>query len=194
VAPEYDLELARSLLADAGYPEGRGLPELELVLSKPQRAHAGTVISAAAADLGARLRIRTVDTALLPSDLEGCHLWLSGWTADYPDPDGIFRGLLRGAWPFYRDEEIDEILVTARSLGDQAERLRLYHQVDRLWVSEHAAILPLSYSRAMIARRPWVEGLGATPLSHARLDAVVIGDRDRSAVPVPDEPQAVESQ
>jgi ABC-type transport system substrate-binding protein len=85
------------------------------------------------------------------------------------------------------------MLVEARSLGNQGERLRLYHEIDNLWVSKHAAILPLSYSRAMIARRPWLEGLGATPLSHARLDAVVVR-RQSAVVQVPDEPQPVESQ
>jgi ABC-type transport system substrate-binding protein/class 3 adenylate cyclase len=192
VAPEYDLELARRLLADAGYPEGRGLPELELVLSKPNRAHAGKVLTEAAADLGARVQIRQIEGALTSADIQDAHLWLSGWTADYPDPDGFFRGLFRSKWPFYRDEEIDEMLVQARSLVDQGERLRIYHDVDRLWVTEHAGILPLSYSRAMFARRPWLEGLGATPLSQARMDAVVVR-RDSAAVEVPDEAEALQS-
>jgi ABC-type oligopeptide transport system substrate-binding subunit len=127
------------------------------------------------------------------AQIEGAALWLSGWTADYPDPDGFFRGLFNGKWPFYRDEEIEEMLVEARSLGNQGERLRIYHDVDRLWVSEHAGILPLSYSRAMFARRPWLEGLGATPLSQARMDAVVVR-RDASApVELPDEAEALQS-
>lgn len=191
VAPEYDLELARSLLAEAGYPEGRGLPELELVLAKSHRAHAGTVLTEAAAELGARVSIREISGPIDTPEIAGADLWLGGWTADYPDPDGFFRGLFRGPWPFYRDEEIEEMLAEARSLGNQDERLRIYHEVDRLWVSEHAAILPLSYSRAMLARRPWVEGLGATPLSQARLDAVVVR-RESAAVQVPDEAEALQ--
>jgi len=192
VAPDYDLELARRLLAEAGYPDGRGLPELELALAKSHRAHAGSVLTEGYANLGARIRIREVEGATGPSDVGDSDLWLGGWTADYPDPDGFFRGLFRIAWPFYRDEEIEELLTEARSLKDQGERLRLYHEVDRLWVSEHAAILPLSYSRAMLARRPWVQGLGATPLSQARLDAIVVR-RESAQVQVPDEAEALQS-
>jgi oligopeptide transport system substrate-binding protein len=194
VAPEYDLDLARRLLAEAGYPEGKGLPELELALDKTHRGHAGDALIDGYASLGARIRVREVEGATGPADIGDSELWLAGWTADYPDPDGFFRGLFRMAWPFYRDEELEELLGEARSLKDQGERLRIYHEVDRLWVSEHAAILPLSYSRAMIARRPWIEGLGATPLSQARLDAVVVRRESAPAVEIPDEAEALERE
>jgi hypothetical protein len=52
--------------------------------------------------------------------------------------------------------------------------MRLYHEVDRLWVSEHAAVLPLFYGRTMLLRRPWVEGLWANPLTKVQLDQVVV--------------------
>ena len=52
--------------------------------------------------------------------------------------------------------------------------MRLYHDVDRLWVAEHAAILPLFYNRRMLVRRPWVEGLWANPLTQAQLDRAVV--------------------
>ena len=71
--------------------------------------------------------------------------------------------------------------------------MRLYHEIDRLWVSEHAAMLPLAYGRSAIVRRPWIKGFWANPLSKASLDRVVVSKRERSAVAVPDEPQAVES-
>jgi hypothetical protein len=70
--------------------------------------------------------------------------------------------------------------------------MRHYHEIDRLWVAEHAAVLPLAYGRSVALHRPWVEGFWSNPLSKASLDQVVI--TDRSAVSVPDEPEPVESQ
>ena len=76
---------------------------------------------------------------------------------------------------------------------DQGERMRVYHEVDRLWVGEHAAILPIAYARSILLRRPWIEGLWASPLSRAHLDTVVVGDSaaatpaEPAVVPVPDE-------
>jgi ABC-type transport system substrate-binding protein/class 3 adenylate cyclase len=177
VAPDYDLDLAKRLLAEAGYPEGRGLPELTVLMG-------GTLMAATSAAeqltehwaaLGARVRVNAVDMHLWASHMTDEQMWVSGWTADYPDPDGFFKGLFQATdWPFYRDAQIDELLTQARSLRDQNERMRLYHEVDRLWVSEHAAVLPLFYGRTMLVRRPWVEGLWANPLTKVQLDQVVV--------------------
>ena len=177
IAPAYDPELARHLLAEAGYPEGRGLPELRLVIGGTAGAahERGELLVEQWAALGARVQLNVVGTHLWSSHLTDEQMWVSGWTADYPDPDGFFRGLFQATgWPFYRDAEIEDLLTRARSLRDQGERMRLYHDVDRLWVAEHAAILPLFYGRTMLARRPWVEGLWANPITKAQFDQVVV--------------------
>jgi len=191
VGPEYDLELAKKLLADAGYPEGRGLPELKMLLPR-WLAPVADLLQDQVSRIGARLEFRLQERKFWSDALSDEDLWISGFGADYPDPDGFFRGLFREPFPFYRDDEIDELLVQSRSLGNQPERLRLYHEIDRLWVAEHAAVLPLAYSRSVALHRPWVEGFWANPLSKASLDQVVI--KDRSAVAVPDEAEAVESK
>jgi ABC-type transport system substrate-binding protein/class 3 adenylate cyclase len=191
VGPEYDLELAKKLLADAGYPEGRGLPELKMLLPR-WLAPVAELLRDQIGAVGARLDFRLQERKFWSDALSDEDLWITGFGADYPDPDGFFRGLFREPYPFYRDDEIDELLVQARSLGNQPERLRLYHEIDRLWVAEHAAVLPLAYSRSVALHRPWVEGFWANPLSKASLDQVVI--KDRSAVAIPDEAEAVESK
>jgi ABC-type transport system substrate-binding protein/class 3 adenylate cyclase len=194
VGPAYDVELARSLLDQAGYPNGNGLPEVEFAV--PHWLDGGPIVEQWEA-IGARVRIETVRGPIDSCDVQDSHLWLSGWTADYPDPDGFFRGLLRSGWPFYRDEEIAELLEQARSLQDQGERMRLYHEIDRLWVAEHAAILPIAYPRALLLWRPWVERLWANPLSRAHLDeVVVVREREEapSAIQLPDEPQPLEGE
>jgi ABC-type transport system substrate-binding protein/class 3 adenylate cyclase len=197
VGLEYDLDKARALLDEAGHPGGKGLPELTMVvphwlqpveplaeLWKPIGAHVNMVASPGHVDWDV---------------LRDAHMWWTGWTADYPDPDGFFRGLLMlGQWPFYRDDDILELLEHGRSLRDQGERMRVYHEVDQRWVGEHAAVLPIAYPRSILLRRPWVKGLWASPLSRAHLDTVVVGERtertvelaesaESSAVPVPDE-------
>jgi ABC-type transport system substrate-binding protein len=182
VAPQYNVELARELLAEAGYPDGKGLPELTIVAS--QWHEFADRLAEQWAEIGARVKVRRVKGHLWASSLDEGEMWLSGWTADYPDPDGFFRGLFYATgWPFYRDAEIEDLLEQARSLRNQGERMRLYHEIDRLWVAEHAAILPLFYGRTALLTRPHVQGLWANPISKAQLDQVVVrrGDPDTPA-------------
>jgi ABC-type transport system substrate-binding protein len=191
VAPDHDLELARGFLADAGYPEGRGLPQLELVID-PSLEGVERLVEQWA-ELGVRVSVRRTDGHLWSEGLGSAHFWVSWFAADYPDPDGFFRGLLTSDWPFYVDDDIEELLERARSLGNQDERMRLYHELDRLWVAEHAAILPLAYGRSIIVRRPWIEGFWANPLSKASIERVVVRPRSE-LVAVPDEPEALERE
>jgi ABC-type transport system substrate-binding protein len=93
--------------------------------------------------------------------------------ADLPDPYGMLDGLLQ-VTTLYRDAEIMELLERARSGLDQGERMRLYRDAERLWIAERAAVVPVAYLRHTLVRRPWVEGLWATPLSNGSLDEVVV--------------------
>jgi oligopeptide transport system substrate-binding protein len=177
---DHNLERARTLLEQAGYPDGKGFPEVTVLVPKH-----GRYFEALQEQWGALgIRIKEADTAAgrpKPHDIGEEHdLWLSGWSADYPDPDGVFRGFMRSGWPFYSDEEVEELLERARSAANQGERLRLFHELDRLWVNEHAAIVPVAYGRAMVVRRPWVKGVWVNPLQRAHLDQVVV-ERDESA-------------
>ena len=143
---DHDLERARALLEQAGYPDGKGFPEVTVLVPTDGRYFAALEEQWAA--LGVRLKESKAKGPKhhpKPGHVGEEHdLWLSGWSADFPDPDGVFRGFLRGGWPFYFDEEIEELLDRARSATDQGERMRLYHELDRLWVNEHVAIVPVS--------------------------------------------------
>lgn len=181
IALEHDPQLARDLLARAGYPGGQGLPELELVV--PAWVSDPTPLVSQWETIGARVRVQQkgAKEGIWGSSVADSDLWLSGWTADFPDPDGFFRGLfMRDEGPFHTDEELEELLLRARSLQDQGERMRLYHELDRLWVNERAAILPLSYGRVMLLSRPWVHGLATNALARTSFDRVSI---DRRAGP-----------
>jgi len=195
VALPYDPELARQLLADAGYPDGKGLPPLTIVASTWSE-FADRLAEQWAEVLNARVEVKPTKKHLWSTDLGDAEMWLSGWTADYPDPDGFFRGLFYATrWPFYLDEEIEGLLDRARSLQNQGERMKLYHELDRLWVHDHAAILPLFYGRTTVVRRPWIEGIWTTPLTRLQLDEAIVHPRDRQTEPEREpEPAAAAAQ
>jgi ABC-type transport system substrate-binding protein/class 3 adenylate cyclase len=173
----YDLELARRLLAEAGYPGGRDLPELTLVA---RFEDSGLAAARQWAELGARVRVEPLPRGA--SKAAEAHFAFDGWEADYPDPDGFFREIFEGtAVPLHRDAEVESLLAQARSLADRQARIRLFNEVERLWITEQAALLPIVYLRRTVLRRPWVDGFWASPFSTSPLDQVVVRPRTDSA-------------
>ena len=92
---EYDLERARALLAEAGYPGGKGLPEINLVV--PHWLQPVEPIAELWRPIGAHVKVVPNRGHVDCEFIAGAHMWWSGWTADYPDPDGFFRGFLTRA-------------------------------------------------------------------------------------------------
>jgi ABC-type transport system substrate-binding protein len=190
IAPGFNLELARKLLADAGYPGGQGLPEIRVA---GPAWWEGSGIEEQWAALGARVTVDITSSghSCSPPEARDAHAWVAGWTADYPDPDGFYRGLFAARnWPFHLDEEIMGLFTSARASRDRDERLRAFRELERLWAGERAAVLALSYSRSLLLRRPWLHALSANPMSGLHLEEVVI-ERPESSPPPPDVGDAI---
>jgi oligopeptide transport system substrate-binding protein len=166
----YDPDAARKLLADAGYPNGKGLPELRMILSRSNNPEPFVELLA---EVGIRVAVTVAEGPVGPHDLGESDLWVTGWTADYPDPEGLFQGFFEG-WPHYRDEETEDLLERVRASQVQPERMRLLHELDRLWVGENVSVVPLLYPRNRLLRRPWIEDAWANPLWGASLDTLVV--------------------
>ncbi len=103
------------------------------------------------------------------------HLWFSGWSADYPDPDTFLRvGLsqYRRNWPKLPYEEL---LETARRITDQPRRMLLYRQADRM-VIEDALVMPMAYGVEHSLVKPWVKRYPLSPFGAPLWkDVVIVG-------------------
>ncbi len=126
VGPEYDLEQAAELLAEAGYPDGKGLPELEpIVASIWLRTSLEPLASPVAQGDRRARRPCATSTATSGGRARGRPHVVVGLDGRLPDPDGFFRGLLRSAaGPSTATTTSSRLLERARSLRDQGERMR----------------------------------------------------------------------
>ncbi len=167
---ELTLEQARELLAEAGFAGGEGMPTVRSALP----AYLGSLEAAlteSLAQLGLSSKVTWVERGSTNLD---CHLWLSTWLADYPDPDGFFRGLMTDRQDgLLENANLTDLLAEARASRDRDERLRLYSEVDHRLV-EQSLLVPVAYSRAVLLTRPWVHGLWANALTPIRFDRATI--------------------
>lgn len=145
----YDVERARALLAEAGYPEGKGLPELVyLTVANTEARQRGEHFAQNMAELGVRVR---VESATWPEYLERIrtsNFQMAGasWMADYPDPENFLQLLYGPNAPpgannaSYDNREYNALYERVAVMTDGPERLRLIRRMrdiiseDRPWI------------------------------------------------------------
>jgi oligopeptide transport system substrate-binding protein len=174
----YDPEGARRLLAEAGYPDGRGFPAAECLASAHSLRHVRTADFVRAQwreQLGLELTWTMLGWGALLDRLirETPPVWLMGWYADYPDPDNFLRAAEWRAQSGWRNEVFDELVEDARRILDQAERVRMYQQADTILVEE-APVTLLTYGRGHLLAKPWVRSYPWTPFGGLSWKGVVI--------------------
>jgi len=108
---------------------------------------------------------------------EPANLTLLGWSAGYPDPDDWLRGVFHSTEgrndPRWHNARFDALVEEAARVADQASRMELYKEADRILVADEAVIMPLSYGRGRILAKPWVT-LPQVPCVPMRLKNIVV--------------------
>ncbi|MCQ2566195.1 MAG: peptide ABC transporter substrate-binding protein [Clostridia bacterium] len=114
----YDVEKAKQILADAGYPNGEGLPTYTYICKNTETAKAQAVQNMFA-QVGIDIKIDTYESSVYWDvyDTEDWDIGDDGWTGDYDDPStNLFL------WEEYREVNADGTLKDARWANDIAKQ------------------------------------------------------------------------
>jgi ABC-type oligopeptide transport system substrate-binding subunit/class 3 adenylate cyclase len=142
----YDPELARSLLAEAGYPDGANFPDVLLVAWPPWDL-AEFVCGSWERNLNVKVRLEKKFAWLGFSEWSRqAHFAMFGVKNAFPDPIDTLQEF----------PDIDHLLNQAQSLTNPDERIALYRKADRHLVQEAMAI-PLVYPRWHWLIKPWIK-------------------------------------
>jgi ABC-type transport system substrate-binding protein len=189
-ALEYDPERAARLLAQAGYPEGRGLPPIPLHnASQSDAVH--RLLEQMESDLavvGIRLDVRPVTWAELGERLEDRTVgaFLLAWIADLADPDSFLRSMFEpngsGNYFNHLNDETTRLLELGFRELNPVARARIYRQLERQ-ILEQAPLVPLYHSIGVIAVRDEVRGFRPTPLGVAKVELEHVWFRSDDAGP-----------
>jgi peptide/nickel transport system substrate-binding protein len=132
--PAYDPAKARALLAEAGYPDGKGLPELEFnspVGRYPKDKEWATLATAMWQSIGIPVKLVVGDPAAWGDKLynpDQGHMITCGWCIGNPEPDLIMFPMWRGgmaAITFIDDAEINAALDKENGTVDLEARKKV---------------------------------------------------------------------
>ncbi len=168
----YDPAKARELLAQAGYPQGRGFPACTLQVN----AGGGRNIAVAETVQGMLKEVLNIDVALQQVEF-ATHLeridagkapfYRLGWVADYPDPESFLNLLYGknvpadgGISPLnsvrYRNPKFDELFERAIATVNDSARMELYRQAEQIAMDD-APMLVIFYDRDYRLVQPYVQ-------------------------------------
>jgi oligopeptide transport system substrate-binding protein len=171
VVPVYDPEAARALLADAGFPGGRGFPDVTLMTGGSPYDDA--VVLEIERELGITIRSEVMDFGeyfvRLAEDPPA--MWNLSWVADYPGRNDFLGVLLgRGSTNNYgrwRSEEFDAAIAEAGAAADPAAIGAAYDRAEAI-VQRDAPVIPVTYGTGWALARDGLLGAEQNGLGSLR--------------------------
>jgi oligopeptide transport system substrate-binding protein len=174
---------AKKLLAEAGYPDGKGCPPIELLYntSENHRAIAEAIQQMLRKNLGVELTLRNEEWKVYLTTQHETHdfmLQRAGWIADYVDPHVFLETWVTGNGnndTLWSNAEYDRLFQSALTAKTQEERYEVYQKMDALLVDE-CPVIPIYFYTRIYAMNPKVKGYYPTLLDNHPYKFVWIED------------------
>lgn len=160
----YNVEKAKALLAEAGYPEGKGFPKMTLIYNTNEghKKIAEFVQQQWKENLGISIELQNMEwnTFLATRQSNDFQIARAGWVGDYADPTNFLELLLSSSGNNdgrYNNVKFDNLLDKAKALPDGAERNAVLKDAENICITEDQAIIPFYYyvSQNMIDTTKW---------------------------------------
>lgn len=173
----YNPEMTRKLLAEAGFPEGKGLPQIKLTTIAVYAEIANFIAKQLEAS-GIKLQVEVVQKSLLLEMTAGSKaiFFRGSWIADYPDAENYLsvfysKNPAPPNYTRYDNPVFDALYEKAMMETNDSIRYQLYQQADQLIIND-APIIPLWYDKVIRLVQPNVKNFKTNALNLLELRSV----------------------
>jgi ABC-type transport system substrate-binding protein len=171
---QYDPEAARKLLAEAGYPGGKGFPALTL----SYRASVNDIGNTATAvqedlqkNLGISVRLDETEWGKFLNRRQQGEMpfYFLRWAADYLDPQNFLSTMLHSKAPLntlgYANPQFDLLCDQADLMQDETKRMATYRQAEAIAVQD-APWIPVYFQKDVELWSPRLQGVEDSLMGH----------------------------
>ena len=182
LAETYDLEAARKLLAQAGYPGGRGMRSIEILFNTSDgHRKIAEAIQQDWQRLGVDVRLRNLEwqTYLATTRKMEYDVARAGWIGDYPDPNTFLDLFITGGVQNetgWGNRRFDKLIARATEESDAEQRLKILHEAEELLMGE-LPIIPIYFYMSVNLVKPFVKGFYSNSQDLHPLPAIQIDER-----------------
>lgn len=164
ICPAYDPKKAAALLAEAGFPNGQGIPKFPLLSPIDEtRELIGELVQRQLNEtLGVNVTLVNQEwqTYLSSTRHLDYSIAASNWVGDYIDPNTFLNMFITGGpenQTGWSNKEYDKLIDDAGKEQDDAKRLAMFHRAEQILMDEMPVIpVYIAVSRNMV--RPYVHG------------------------------------
>lgn len=188
VSYEYNPEKARQLMAQAGFPNGKGFPDVQLLINSggaENNAVATEVANQLNRVLGVNVSFTSLPFAKKVQEAQYGRgdIYRTAWVADYPSPESFLlnfygkfvpNSLDQPSWPNtsrYKSAKFDELFEAGMRTTNKDERLALFSQAEVEMMKDAPAII-LWYMEDYNMHMSAVRNLSYSPLQVLNLSQV----------------------
>ena len=166
-----NIEKAKALLAEAGYPNGEGLPTLTYSTNDAgYHKIVAQYLQQAWGEIGVDLKVEVVEWAsFTPMRRAGDYeISRNGWVCDYNDPSNMLDLLVSTNGNNdgkYNNPQYDELMAKAGSETDPAKRFDYMHQAEDILMAD-AACIPVAYYTDFYLQSAKITGAWHSPYGY----------------------------
>ncbi|MCX6112416.1 MAG: ABC transporter substrate-binding protein, partial [Proteobacteria bacterium] len=163
---QYNIAKARELMKKAGYPDGKGLPPLTMLITDSIAAkQIGEFFSKSVSELGVKINLQPRNFGLLLKELQdGRNFQIVSlqWRADLPCAEDFLRIFYSKAFApgpndsHFQNAEYDKLFEKASEMKEGPEKLKILNRMRDIAVEE-AAVIPLVNPALITLAQPYVE-------------------------------------
>ncbi len=175
----YNPAKTKLLLAEAGFPGGKGLPSVRL-LTIAIYADMANFIAKQLEESGIPVQVEVVQKALLLTMTSGSNatFFRGSWIADYPDAENYLsvfysKNPAPPNYTRYKSDAFDQLFEKAIAETNDSLRYQLYRQADQVMIND-APVVPLWYDKVVRLVQPNVEDFPPNALNLLELRRVKI--------------------